>query len=92
MSLSLNNSFNTKAEQERNDAERMKKILQSDIELIRIRTQLVKIAETQFQNGIINSNDYTIESNALLKAQILQTVHDIQYQQSLAIYKLIIGQ
>ncbi len=92
LSTSVNNAYKVRADQEKNDAERMKKVIESDNELIRIRTQLVKIAETQFQQGIINSNDYTIESNALLKAQILRAVHDIQYQQSLAIYKLIIGQ
>lgn len=92
LSTSVNNAYKVRADQEKNDAERMKKVIESDNELIRIRMQLVKIAETQFQQGIINSNDYTIESNALLKAQILRAVHDIQYQQSLAIYKLIIGQ
>ena len=92
LSTSVNNAYMVRADQEKNDAERMKKVIESDNELIRIRTQLVKIAETQFQQGIINSNDYTIESNALLKSQILRAVHDIQYQQSLAIYKLIIGQ
>ena len=62
-----------------------------DEEIISMRTSIKNSAQSQFENGIITSNDYLRELNAEDQAKQNLAMHTIQLLLAQQNYKLAIG-
>ena len=58
-------NINLKSTGERAKIEKLRKLLESDKELVELRTNLLKAAETKLANGTISTSDYLKELNNL---------------------------
>jgi hypothetical protein len=72
--------FNTNVvlQQQTEDILKLKKILQTDEEIITIRTHIKETALAQLNYGVITSSDYMREVNAENKARQNKILHQVQ--------------
>ena len=72
--------FNNNLEQMQQDESisRYRKLMAGDEEIIRLRSQVRKAAESKLQHGIIDVNDLVREINAENTARVQQTMHEIE--------------
>ncbi len=72
--------FNTSValQQENQDIRKLEKIIQTDEEIIPLRTHIKETALAQLNNGVINSSDYLREVTAENSARQNQILHTIQ--------------
>lgn len=72
--------FNTKVvmQQQNEDILKLKKILQTDEEIIPLRTHIKETALAQFNYGAVTSSDYMREVNAENKAKQNKILHQVQ--------------
>jgi outer membrane protein TolC len=75
-----------------NEADRLKQLIESDDELIAIRQQLLKTAETQLDNGVVTSADFVTELNKLGQARQNKAIHEVQLLQTRQNIRLLLGQ
>lgn len=59
------------------DLDKYRSILAKDHDIISLQDKIVKSAFSELTNGVINSTEYLIEENALTKAKILKSQHEI---------------
>lgn len=79
--------FNTKQQlkQQNSEIQKLKEFIETDDDLIELRTSIKKASLAQLENGVINSNDYLREINEENKAIQNKKTHEIELL--LAIYK-----
>lgn len=72
--------FNTSValQQENQDIQKLKKIIQTDEEIIPLRSHIKETALAQLNNGVINSSDYLSEVNAENSARQNKVLHTVQ--------------
>ncbi len=72
--------FNTNLEeiQQRESIDRYRKLMADDEEIIRLRSQVRKAAESKLAHGIIDVNDLLREINAENAARLQQSMHEIE--------------
>jgi len=72
--------FNTNLTLKQQNAEvtKLQELIKKDVEIITLRTRIKSTALVQFENGVINSNDYLREANAEDQARQNQALHEIQ--------------
>ena len=74
-----------------NEIEKLNELVKVDEEIISMRTSIKNSAQSQFENGIITSNDYLRELNAEDQAKQNLAMHTIQLLLAQQNYKLAIG-
>jgi outer membrane protein TolC len=74
------------------DIEKMKAIIASDIEIINLRKDVLKTADSQLKNGVITSSAYITELTNLYEDENTLVKHKIQLQFAKANYNVIKGQ
>ena len=72
--------FNTNMmlKQQNNEIGKLKTLMQSDDQIIALRSSIKTSAKNQLQNGVISANDYVREVNAEDKARQNKLLHEIQ--------------
>lgn len=72
--------FNNKMEQmqQSEDIERYRRLMADDEEIISLRAQVRKAAESKLAHGIIDVNDLVKEINAENNARVQQSIHEIE--------------
>jgi outer membrane protein TolC len=72
--------FNTSLilSQQETELNKYRELLQSDEEIIMLRTRIKTASIAQLENGVINSNDYLREANAENQARQNQAIHQLQ--------------
>ena len=72
--------FNSNLEQIQHDEniDRYRKLMTDDNEIISLRAQVRKAAESKLQHGIIDVNDLLREINAENAARVQQSIHEIE--------------
>lgn len=65
--------------QQRNDLEKIQKLIDKDNELIELRKNIKTASLAQLENGVINTNDYLREVTAEEQAILTKITHEIQY-------------
>ena len=72
--------FNNKMEQmqQSEDIERYRRLMADDEEIITLRAQVRKAAESKLAHGIIDVNDLVKEINAENNARVQQSIHEIE--------------
>ncbi|WP_339611637.1 TolC family protein [uncultured Planktosalinus sp.] len=66
--------------------------LVTDSEIIKLRKEVAKVAQSQLNNGVITASAYLTELTALYEAEISSKLHRIQLQLAKANYNIIQGQ
>ena len=72
--------FNTQLEQmqQSESIERYRQLMADDEEIIKLRSQVRKAAESKLRHGIIDVNDLLREINAENMARVQQSMHEIE--------------
>ncbi|MBC7381627.1 MAG: TolC family protein [Bacteroidia bacterium] len=85
--------FNTQYTLQQQNAEttKLKQLIESDREIIALRTKIKNTALVQLKNGVINTTDYLRELNAEDQALQTQLFHDIQLLLALYILQTTSG-
>lgn len=77
--------------QQKNEVEKYKQLVDTDKDIVELRTRIKKTAAFKLENGIIASSDYVTELNAENQAMLSQQLHEVQLLQAQYNYKLITG-
>ena len=70
---------------------KLQAIIKTDAEIIQLRESILKTADAQLRNGVINSAAYVVEITNLFEAKTLQKTHEIQLALAHANYQVTIG-
>ena len=70
---------------------KLQAIIKTDTEIIQLRESILKTADAQLRNGVINSAAYVVEITNLFEAKTLQKTHEIQLALAHANYQVTIG-
>jgi outer membrane protein TolC len=76
---------------QRNEINKLRELIKVDEEIIRIRTSVKDVAQAQLENGVITSNDFIRELNAVDQAKQNLFLHIIQLLLAQQNYKLTVG-
>lgn len=68
------------------DVKKLEEQIEHDVEILKIRENIVKVYNSQLENGVISSFDYVTELNALTQAKLNYQLHNIQTIYNKAIY------
>jgi len=85
--------FNTNlvTSQQRQEIEKLQKLIKVDDQIITLRSRIKKTAEVQQENGVITTNDYLRELNAEDQAKQNRLLHEMQLLMALYAYQNTIG-
>lgn len=74
-----------------NEINKQEDVLKSDIEIITLRCDILKSADSQLKNGVITASEYLTEFTNLYEAKTNQKLHEIQLELAKANYQIIKG-
>ena len=77
--------------QEIKEMDKIERFIASDLEIIKLRKEILKSADSQLKNGVITSSAYITELTNLYEAENTLLKHKIQLQLAKANYKVIKG-
>jgi outer membrane protein TolC len=85
--------FNTNVQltQIQNEINKYQKLMTKDEEIIQLRNSVKKAGESKYKNGIYKMNDLIGDINAENQARLTQSLHEMQYLQSIYNYKYVQG-
>ncbi|MBA6151356.1 TolC family protein [Gelidibacter maritimus] len=83
---------NTELNQQQKEIEKIEGFIESDLEIIDLRKEVLKSADSQLKNGVITSSAYITELTNLYEDENTLIKHKIQLQLAKANYNVIIGQ
>ncbi|THU39983.1 TolC family protein [Niastella caeni] len=82
---------NTQLKQQEAELDKLQQLVQSDQQIISIRTQVKEAANAQLSNGVITANDYLKEVNAEDQARQSLIAHQLQLIQAQINYRTLSG-
>ncbi|TDU40473.1 outer membrane protein TolC [Gelidibacter sediminis] len=82
---------NTELNQQLNEIKRIEAFIASDLEIINLRKEVLKSADSQLKNGVITSSAYITELTNLYEDENTLIKHKIQLQLAKANYNVIKG-
>lgn len=85
-------AINLSVIQEKNQAEKLTKLLESDAQVVTLKENIAKRSASALDNGTITSADYLRDLNASLQAKVTLSIHQIQLLQSQENLKVIKGE
>jgi outer membrane protein TolC len=83
---------NIELHQQQKEIDKIKQFIASDNDIINLRKDVLKIAESQLKNGVITASAYITELTNLFEAKNTLIRHNIQLQLAKANYNIIKGQ
>lgn len=83
---------NTELNQQQKEIEKIEAFITSDTEIINLRKEVLKSADSQLKNGVITSSAYITELTNLYEDENALVKHEIQLQLSKANYNVTKGQ
>ncbi|WP_323027029.1 TolC family protein [Gelidibacter japonicus] len=83
---------NTELNQQQKEIEKIEAFIASDLEIIDLRKEVLKSADSQLKNGVITSSAYITELTNLYEDENTLIKHKIQLQLAKANYNVIKGQ
>ena len=78
--------------QQQKEIDKIETFITSDLEIINLRKDVLKSADSQLKNGVITSSSYITELTNLYEDENTMVKHDIQLQLAKANYNVIKGQ
>lgn len=85
--------FNNRLEQaqQTDDIARYRQMVNTDDEIIQLRTSVRKAAESKLAHGIIDVNELVKEINAENAARVQQSIHQIEWLKAMGDLQLVVG-
>jgi outer membrane protein TolC len=83
---------NSELNQQQREIEKIEAFITSDLEIIKLRKEVLKSADSQLKNGVITSSAYITELTNLYEDENTLVKHKIQLQLAKANYNTIKGQ
>ena len=83
---------NIELNQQQKEIDKIQSFITSDLEIINLRKEVLKAADSQLKNGVITSSAYITELTNLYEDENTLVKHKIQLQLAKANYKVIKGQ
>lgn len=83
---------NSELNQQQREIEKIEAFITSDLEIIKLRKEILKSADSQLKNGVITSSAYITELTNLYEDENTLVKHKIQLQLAKANYNTIKGQ
>jgi outer membrane protein TolC len=85
--------LNTNAQltSQKNEIDKLNKLIQSDNEIIQLRKSVTDAAKAQLENGVMTANDYLVEVNAEDQSRQALIAHELQLLQAQIVYNTIKG-
>ena len=83
---------NIELNQQQNEIDKIQSFITSDLEIISLRKEVLKSADSQLKNGVITSSAYITELTNLYEDENTLIKHRIQLQLAKANYNIIKGQ
>ena len=85
--------FNNRLEQaqQTDDIARYRQMVNTDDEIIQLRTSVRKAAESKLAHGIIDVNELVKEINAENAARVQQSIHQIEWLKAMSDLQLVVG-
>jgi outer membrane protein TolC len=85
--------LNTKSQlrQQQSHILKLRQLLDTDQEIVVLKTQVKEAAAAQLEHGVITASDYLREVNAEDQARQMQALHQLQLLQALLTYSTIAG-
>ncbi|MCB0447556.1 MAG: TolC family protein [Gelidibacter sp.] len=83
---------NIELNQQQREIEKMEAFITSDLEIIKLRREVLNAADSQLKNGVITSSAYITELTNLYEDENTLVQHKIQLQLAKANYNVIKGQ
>jgi len=85
--------FNNRLEQaqQTGDIARYRQMVNTDDEIIQLRTSVRKAAESKLAHGIIDVNELVKEINAENAARVQQSIHQIEWLKAMSDLQLVVG-
>jgi hypothetical protein len=77
--------------QQENEIQKLEELIQTDNEILSLRTNIKKTSEIRLQNGIIGASDYINDLNQEEISRQNKFVHETQLLMALYQYQLISG-
>ena len=87
----FNRSLKMSLDQEANNAQKYKKLIGTDEQLVIIKDQITNRSASSLKNGVITSADYIRDLNAALQARANLETHKVQLAQASVNYQTISG-
>lgn len=87
----FNRSIQLQLQQEENNAKKINRLIDSDEQLVEIKTKILNRSASAFKNGVITSTDYIRDLNSSLQAKANLETHKIQFAQTSINYLTIKG-
>lgn len=86
--------LNTSAQlvSQQNEIEKLEELVETDNEIIGLRSSVTAAAKAQLENGVMTASDYLVEVNAEDQSRQVLIGHQIQLQQAKIKYQTIKGQ
>ena len=88
----FNLNTNIELRQQQSEIEKISGFIASDIEIIKLRKEVLKAADSQLRNGVITSSAYITELTNLYTDENTLITHKIQLELAKANYNIIQGQ
>lgn len=82
---------NSQLKQQKADIDKLRQLLDSDIQIVELRRTVTDAAKAQLENGVITANDYLKEINAEDQARQSKITHEVQLLQAQINYQTILG-
>ena len=73
------------------EIDRLREVLQTDDEVIRLRQRILEDTESRLESGLATTTDFIRESNALESARLAKELHKLELAYALARYNTIRG-
>lgn len=77
--------------QSRADVQKYERLMEKDLEVIRLRENIAKTASSQFDNGVITSSDYVSRLNEKTQAKLDLEVHRVKLARARVDYLTSLG-
>ncbi|RLD58535.1 MAG: TolC family protein [Bacteroidetes bacterium] len=87
----FDNNINIVLDKEKCEIEKFEDLIETDKEIIKLRTKILKRSASKLENGVITSSDYLVDLNAETQSKINLKTHKIRLVQSKINYLTIKG-
>jgi hypothetical protein len=77
--------------QQKNEIDKLKKLIESDLKLVSLRSEITKASASKLENETITTSDYIQDVQAETIAKLNIEIHSIQLNEAIEKYNLIKG-
>jgi outer membrane protein TolC len=73
------------------EMQKMQNIIETDLEIIALRENIIKVSDAQLKNGVITSSEYLVELTNLFDAKSNKNIHQTQLELTKVNYQITKG-